>query len=412
MVELFTYNFRFFLIIILFWLILLENAFSFGVLFSLGNGLEFKFSLIIRSIVLISCLDLFFKGKMLKKELRPVTYLIIIMILFLIYGYLLFPQYVIRSLSVTIQTISILLIIPFLFHENSKRDGCPIFFKQLRIFALFNAACVICSYFFPNAIEAFESSSLSSDVGRSFGIMGDEIAIFLTFFILDSIHNKFWKSFVVFTLALLLTGSIGASFTFACSLIFYMYKSNYISIKNVVYIIFFLIASMIIGYFYFDDILQLSLFKRIDENLFHDNGNSANLRLLSYETGLEILKEYPFFGVGFGVYGAVIADSYGYLSQSEIIIMSATYNQYLQVLCEMWVIGFLLFMNFIINSLKTVKDKDNTYNNRVIYSWLFMFFVTIQSANWFLPSSFVYLLLISLIAIGFIKKYNNERIFI
>ena len=402
--------------LLLFWLVLLENTFSFGVLFSLGGGFDLKFSLLIRVFIIISTLDLFFKGKMFKKIIKPITYLALTMIFFLIYGYLLFPQYLSRSLSVTIQTLSILLIIPFLYYENSKSNGSIIFLKQLRIFALFNAICVIVSYLYPNLFEFFESSSSNSLTSRSFGIMGDEIAIFLTFFIIDAIHNQFWKSFIVFTISLLLTGSIGASFTFICALIYYLYKIKYLSVKNFSYIILLLIIIITIIIIFGDNILQLTLFKRIDENVFNlygnsgnNYGNSAKLRFLSINTGLESISKYPFMGLGFGIYGAYIADSFKHLSESEIWTISSTYNQYLQVICEMGVIGLLFYLNFILKSIKNIKPKYYTDYNIVVYSWLIAFFITVQTAAWFLPSSYVYFLLISLISIGLIRK-KNERI--
>jgi hypothetical protein len=403
-------------VLLLFWLVLLENTFSFGVLFSLGSGFDLKFSLLIRVFIIISTLDLFFKGKMLKKFIKPITYLALTMIFFLIYGYLLFPQYLSRSLSVTIQTLSILLIIPFLYYENSKSNGSIIFLNQLRIFALFNAICVIVSYLYPNLFEFFESSSSNSLTSRSFGIMGDEIAIFLTFFIIDAIYNQFWKSSIVFTISLLLTGSIGASFTFICALIYYLYNIKYLSVKNFSYIILIIIITIIIIIIYGDNILQLTLFKRIDENLFNLFGNSANnygnsakLRFLSINTGLESISKYPFMGLGFGIYGAYIADSFKHLSESEIWIISSTYNQYLQVICEMGVIGLLFYLNFILKSIKNIKPKYYTDYNIVVYSWLVAFFITVQTAAWFLPSSYVYFLVISLISIGLIRK-KNERI--
>ena len=39
------------------------------------------------------------------------------------------------------------------------------------------------------------------------------------------------------------------------------------------------------------------------------------------------LKKYPFFGIGFGSYGAYISDTYKYLTDKEIIIISATFQQ-------------------------------------------------------------------------------------
>lgn len=406
MIDLLKYNKRFFLVSLLLWSILLENAFSFGEFFSLGGGFELKLSFLIRVFIIIISFNLFFKGKLLNKFIKPVTYLSLTIIFFLIYGYLQFPQYSLRSISVTIQTLSILLIIPFLYYENSKNDGTKIFLKQLRIFALFNAISVIFSYFFPNSFEFFETSS-----SRYFGIMGDEIAIFLIFFIIDAIHNKSWKSLIIYIISLMLTGSIGAFFSFVFALIYYLNKVKFLSLNNFSRLLFILLAVIFISIFIKNDILELSIFKRIDENILNPGGSSLNLRVMSMNTALELINEFHLMGIGFGVYGAYIADNFKYLPESEIVIISSSYNQYLQVICEMGVIGLLIYLNFILKSIKHIKPGCHTDYNIVIHVWLFTFFLTVQSANWFLPSSFLFILLVSLVSIGLIRK-KNERIFI
>ena len=114
MLKLFKLNFEYFLILVFLWFILLENAFSFGILFDFGNGLELKISLLIRIFLIFKFIDFFIVGKLSNPDLKYVLNLVILLVLFFSYGYFKFPKYFLSSLSVLLQTISILAVIPFL----------------------------------------------------------------------------------------------------------------------------------------------------------------------------------------------------------------------------------------------------------------------------------------------------------
>ena len=43
---------------------------------------------------------------------------------------------------------------------------------------------------------------------------------------------------------------------------------------------------------------------------------------MSFETGFQIFKERPLLGLGYGNYGAYVANTYSSLSDSEILIIS------------------------------------------------------------------------------------------
>ena len=95
---------------------------------SFDNGLEIKFSILIKALIIITCLDLLLKGKLYNKPLIAIFQLIFVMLLFLVYGLFLFPQNFASSLSITIQTV--LLIIPYLLSYSSKITTSEFFFKS------------------------------------------------------------------------------------------------------------------------------------------------------------------------------------------------------------------------------------------------------------------------------------------
>lgn len=399
MYYLFKHNLQYFFVILLFWSILLEDSFSFGILYSSSNSLSLSISLLIKILVLLSTLNLLFKGKLYVKKLNFVLNLIIILIMFFIYGATSQPQYINVSLSVLIQTISILCVIPYLYFSNSTKRTTNIFLKNLRIFALINSILLIVSFFYPNLIEAFESSSANEQISRSFGIMGDQISVFLTFFILDSIYFKKWKNFMVFFIAFSLTGGIAATFMLMFVFAFYLYQIKLFSLKKISTT--FLALTLISAFIYnFSD--QISFFERLSLNINESESNTFGLRIKSFTMGLNIFLDNLWFGLGFGFYGNYIKDTFSNLG-NEVLIISSTYNQYLQILCELGIIGFLFFISFIFKSMNQLKKKlklNFNSNLFIAYIWLFSFFITMQTGNWFLPSSFLFLLVVCIIAVN------------
>ena len=229
--------------------------------------------------------------------------------------------------------------------------------------------------------------------------MGDEISIFLTFFILDSFHNKKWITLMIFLISFFLTGGIAATFILISVFAFYSYKMKFFSLKKILSTFFGLTLVSVIFYNFSD---QIPFINRLLMNITSPESNSAGLRLLSFTTGLEIFLDNFWFGLGFGFYGAYISDIFSYLG-TEVTIISSSYNQYLQILCELGIIGFLFFISFIFKLMKQFKRKlkfNFNSNLFIAYIWLFVFFITMQSAVWFLPSSFLFLLIVCIMGIN------------
>lgn len=397
MLKLFKLNFEYFLILVFLWFILLENAFSFGILFDFGNGLELKISVLIRIFLIFKFVDFFIVGKLSNPDLKYVLNLVILMILFFSYGYFKFPKYFLSSLSVLLQTISILAVIPFLYYGDSNNTKKISFYNGLRLFTLINSILLIISYFNSNLIDAFESSSGYADISRSFGIMGDEIAIFLTYFILDSFHNKKWIYFSFFLVAIFLTGSIAATFLLIFLFLYYLYNMGFFNYKYFVATVFVFTTGFTLFFIFF--LADLSVYQRLLLNLTDFDSFSGGLRILSFNTGWNIFLENPIAGLGFGFYGQYIFDLFDLTVNKQSLILASTYNQFLQILCEFGIIGLIFFVSNFLKLFSRVKAslKLDYYNSTVSYVWIILFFLLMQSGVWFLPGSFNFLLLVILI---------------
>ena len=400
MITLFKYNFNYFLVILFFWSTLLENAFSFGKFHQFSNGLDLSVSLFLRVIFLFKTSTYFFNGSLNNKDLMPVVKFIFVLILFYIYGTLFYPQYFLRSFSVLIQTISVLSIIPYLYLSNPTKASKQLFYANIRFFILINSILLVISFFYPNLLESFESSSGTSDISRSFGIMGDEISTLLTFFILDAFHNKKWKSFLILLFSFFLTGGIASFFILISLVLFYLFKITSSNNKKAIWS-YITVIFLFIVVFYFRD--QISIFDRINQNFsIQDESNTLNLRIQSITAGIDIFSDNIWFGIGFGFYGAYILDLFDYLDEN-VMILTSSYNQYLQILCEMGIIGFLVFISFFYGLLKKLRNKlkvNYTSEKFIAYIWLVTLLITMQSGNWFFPSSFVFILIVSLLGVN------------
>ena len=66
---------------------------------------------------------------------------------------------------------------------------------------------------------------------------------------------------------------------------------------------------------------------------------------------------------------------------------------------------FFLFSLFRSTYIKDLEDQEWDYRvNKSSRVWLLIFLISTLSANWFLPSSFLFLLLVSLVGINYKLK--------
>jgi O-antigen ligase len=396
-------NKRLLIVINFFWIVLIEKAFSVGALFQLGSSFDVTISTLFRIYFIFNLVHYIVLGNKIK-SLKPVVFLTVTIFVSNIVGGFIAPEYFINSISITIQVLSVLSIITYIFLSKSTIINLQAFTLQLRFFGLFNALMVIISFISPSFLIAFESAENYSGINRSFGIMGDEVALFITYFIIDALHFRKWTLFTINLIALFLTGTIGATVTFFACIVIYLFlskKFRLASLPRTILLMTFFSLFILYNATFFS---KLAVVRRIQNNIVNTDDNSANLRLISMQTGVNVFRDFPLLGTGFGFYQYHV--TLDYLGDQNEVIISNTFNQYLQILCEMGVVGLLIYFHFIykiIQRLKRYKDlpRDTfAYGSGMIaYTWLIALFLTFLSGVWVLPSSFIFFLIVSLIGI-------------
>jgi len=297
------------------------------------------------------------------------------------------------------------------------------FYKHLRIFGLVNAILVIVSYFFPDLIEFFEAGSSRTGISRAFGLMGDEVSVFLSFFAYDALIFKRHLHFLLFLVAILFTGGIGASLTLLALIFYFLFFVQKVSlVKSSLFLVF---GIAIISIFP-TQINEVGVIKRVINNINSAEGESTNLRIISLSTAFNMIKEKPLLGYGYGNYSSVIYNKYKplfirakkekFFEGSAKVILSSSFNPYIQMLAEAGIIGLLFFIWFLKKMYAYTRisiPENETFLKRINLTskgWLLVFFITTLTANWFLPSSFLMLLVVSLLGINLklFEFYNAE----
>lgn len=402
------------LIILFMWTLLIENGTNWiGAIVSFGGEFEIQFSLILKLILLIANIRLLVNSKQKTKEIQFLLGFMFFLLISTLFAGLIYNQYFAQAISVNLHILLVLNIAIYIYWSATKEQEIQNFYNWLRFFGLFNATLVIISFISPSLSTFFEAGTSNSGTTRAFGIMGDEVSIFLTFFFFDSLIFKQKLKAWIYTVAILCTGSIGAFFTFSALLLYYLIYNKNLSKSNLLTYSLSTLLLLFLFIIFSDSLQNISTINRISANLYNPENETANLRLLSWTTAFEMVKENYILGTGFGAYGSVVLEKFNYLTinnEVAINILTSTYNPYLQIACEAGLIGLVFFINFLRKSLKL--SKPHNYNKSFIsnfkttsHGWLLIFFLTCLSANWFLPASF--LLILTIIVIGLNLKLND-----
>lgn len=411
-----------YLLLSFFWVMLLENTLGDkAILFNLAEGLEIRLSLLIKiTFFILNGIGLY-KYKKIKKSFKFVGIFLLFLFLSTCYTLVLSPQFFLSSLAQYIHIFLNFNIILFVYLYSNNENQIFYFLKGLSYFAYFNAFLVILSFFFPILLSGFEAGTSDDGVTRSFGLMGDEVSVFLTFFLYMDLVKKNVYGFFIFLAAIMCTGGIGATITTASLLVYHFCKnlkfSQSLMIKAALSAFLFLFLLILFS----SQLQQLSVVERINQNLSGpDGGGTGQLRMLSLLNGFEMFMERPFFGVGYGSYASNVIANYTGLIESSGNVMSestagvilgSTYNPFLQIVCEAGLVGLGFFIYLIINMFKLLRVKLETSSvfvqnfRQISYGWVLVFMITCLSANWFLPASFLMLLVLTLVGLNL--KLNN-----
>lgn len=405
------------LIILFYYLLLIENGTDLiPVLLDLGNGMEIRATLIMKVLFLLSAVIMWAIKRKKHGVPKPILVFSSFLLISTIYVYFTKPSFFMAALSVNLHIQLMLSMSVYLYFNLKNEKEIYSFTKTLNTFGLINAFLVIISFFFYETFDFFEAGIKNSETVRAFGLMGDEVSIFLTFFLFEAVVTKKYKHFLVYFIAILMTGGIGAFITTVALLMYYgvfiLKKSFY-----TYYAIIGLFIIMGLSIFLFKNQLRkIGVIKRVVNNIESPEKETGNLRIISMTTAIEMIKKRPILGTGYGSYASYVNEKYapifkksgyGWKVPSAMVIIGSTFNPYLQILCEAGVIGLLFFLYFLIYIYKIIKkSKPFKYNDSLIRSksihlgWFIVFSTTVITANWFLPSSFLMLLIISIIGIN------------
>lgn len=279
--------------------------------------------------------------------------------------------------------------ISIFFSIENKSNILILLVKIVVVFAMITATITWISYLFPNfyinnIINIFSSES-KIEVIRYFTKNGHYMGltnhysrnafyivsalIFLTPSILDKyIHKKYYVVFGYLLLTLLLIGKRGHTLFFIISfyiMILFNERSGQKRIKNIIkWSLISLIVFVLIVVF----IPQVNTFF---ERLINSSGDVTSGRGTLYQIALNMFKSNPILGKGYGSFAREVSFTF-----------AAVHNDYLQILAENGIIGFIIMIGFnlscYIYSIKAIKITK--YKN--IYakmSFMFQTFILLYS---------------------------------
>ncbi len=414
------------LLILFYWVILLENGDQFlGTILDLGGGLEIRLSLLFKLVFLL--LNFLTLIHFRKEHSIPVFLLWFsgFLLLSTVYAGFLSPEGFLQALSVNLHILLMINIILFIKFNKSDEVQLLSFLRFLRIFALINAIFVIFSAVFPES-ELFNIMVSKTGIQRAFGIMGDEVSVFITFFLYEAIISKRWINASLYSVALMLTVGLGAIFTFLVLMISHLIFITPKTRLNVFLLAasFFLLVPVI--YFSFNNLSKTPVFQRITNISKQSDQESSALRMLSLQVAWEMIREKPVLGYGYGNYAHAVREKYRpkfveigreqFFDGSAAVILASAFNPYIQMLAESGIVGLFLFILFLMSLYRSTKipdlDEDSPFFRfyKASRMWLLIFLITTLSANWLLPVSFLFLLVVTLTGVLYkIKELNGSR---
>lgn len=393
--------------IIYLWVMLFDSR---GLLDSveIGNYFNLTFSIIVK----ISILTLFLltlDTYRFKKELdSPLFIFAFLILLSSLSTYLFTPEYTLRAASISFQIIADLSLILLIGKSNLKITQLKFLFYNLMAFIIINTFLIYISYLYPDAFSLFIVSK-SYNYLRAFGIMGDQIPYLLGFFSFYALIKDNLVLFFFFTIGIILTSSINASFIALVLVLYYMLIIKKTShSKYILLVIFILLSITVISY---DAIYDLGIFQRLSSGLFSPQTNLM-WRLLSLENGIDMYLKSPIWGYGYGAYSYIMTDSVvssiGELPvDSATKILSTTSNQFLQILVESGILGLIAFIYLLSGFFRISFFREQLPKGDLkglvlaINGWVLIFPLTALSAVWILPGSFIWVVMCILVGISY-----------
>jgi len=296
---------------------------------------------------------------------------------------------------------------------NISSLGVQKIIKALVNFAILNAILVFYTFFF-GKISLIGEVSESGNITRAFGLMGDQVAWFLSFFSIYALYNGKRIQYLIFLVAILMCASLGATLVLIIATLIYYIKEKRASASLYIKAGFFsiiFIGVLLISPNIFD---KIGLLQRVNQGDFADsNSQTTGHRFNAINTAIVNIGEKPLWG--YQNYSLAMFNKYDHLlsdmEKGKLTYLTTPNNQILAIICDYGLIGFVFFIFFIFSLMKIVRPSAININNKLYsfkkssYTWLVVFFICNQSATWFLPGSFLWILIC--IIVGICYKINK-----
>ncbi|BES66467.1 hypothetical protein SANA_29060 [Gottschalkiaceae bacterium SANA] len=230
-------------------------------------------------------------------------------------------------------------------------------------------------------------TGLGSGIGRNayFCVVG--LTVTMSSIIVRSDKHKgfLWCFSAALLVILFSTGKLGHTlFGISSIVLVYLYTSRSLSIKirNLLLLVFFgsLFFAISIEVFPFvGNIITRFAQKKV-------YGDLSSGRLFLWKRAINIFKEHPIFGIGYGAF------SVNSLSLTKNAVYAGVHNDYLQWLCELGAVGFFINITILIKSYSlSMKELDLFINNKekqdlykqliIVWSVFFQTFVILYSLS-------------------------------
>lgn len=317
----------------------------------------------------------------------------------------------IASKVVTVNLQLFLVYLFFIDYKSVRIDtiGLKKVINSLVYFAIINTLLVYYTFFFGKFLLLGEVTD-HGDITRAFGLMGDQLPWFLSFFALYSLYSKKTSLFIFFSTGILMGASLGSTIVLFVSTLIYVIKEKRLNIS------FYLKAGFSIVIFIIVLLFSPSLFNKIGILERYNQGDfsgkesiTTGHRLNAISTAISNIAEKPIMGYQnysksmFNKYDRLLSD----YEKGDLSYLTTPNNQFLAVICDYGFVGFILFVFFIYGLIKIVNKECLALPSyldafkKSAYLWLIVFVLFNQSATWFLPSSFLWVLICLIISISY-----------
>ena len=404
-------SFYFGVIILYLKLFFIEPIYSFG-------SININYSHLILALVFLRVTFYSFTNKLsLFDKNKPINSFWIYILIFTISSFLFFSEIAQGILSSNLQLFLIFLIFVDFKSFKTNEKKLEKYINHLNYFALINVLLTTYTYFIVNvdfAGEVFRNENYT----RAFGLMGDQLPWFLSFFAIYSLYNNNKLNFVLNTIGILFSASLGASFIWFVGVLVHLFtekKKYYFLIVRLSVAFFGIMLIVLVSPNSFN---KLGLLQRVENGDFsgYDSRTSGH-RYLAYNNAISSFSKRPIFGHGnysltmFNKHNLLLAEN----EKSQLTYLTSPNNQLLSSLTDYGVFGTIFFILFVIRIIKNIgRGRDNDIKSKKLktfkkasYVWLIVFVLFNQTAVWFLPGSFLWLLICLIISVN----YKINRIY-